>query len=277
MSLFRSKAKKLLKMWLPRILADCIVGRVDRSHPFQGVYRAFDQIPKRTRYNCPSLLLDIKQELHRRVDTRDDIVTSLPVAGCRSQIVNLLPLLIASMDRRDGQRLRVLDYGGAGGQTYLDNSDMISMEGVDYWIHDLPETMSVGKQFFERSGLTCQVRFIEDLSSINAVDIVYCGSALQYIPDYRSALAQLMIMRPKCFLLTDHFMGRHPTFATAQVNMRGRRMAYWIFQLDEIVELFKARGYRLVYKSSNYQPYHDLNNFDERYRVRDSSNLLFWD
>ena len=34
-------------------------------------------------------------------------------------------------------------------------------------------------------------------------------------------------------------MGEHVTFATAQVSMTGRRMAYWIFQMHEIISLFE--------------------------------------
>ena len=70
-------------------------------------------------------------------------------------------------------------------------------------------------------------------------------------------------------------MGEHPTFATVQVNMSGRHMAYWIFQIYEIISLFEKNGYSLIYKSPNYQPFHHFNNFPVEYRVKNSCNLLF--
>jgi len=83
MSLLRSKAKMLLRMRLPPILVDCIAGRVRPSHALEGVYSGPDQIPNLTGYNCPSLLSDLERGLRRRVDSRDNAVTSLPVAVCR--------------------------------------------------------------------------------------------------------------------------------------------------------------------------------------------------
>ena len=67
----------------------------------------------------------------------------------------------------------------------------------------------------------------------------------------------------------------HATFATLQVNMTRRRMAAWIFQLNEIVTFFKKNNYRLQYKSTNYQPFHHFNNFPIECRIKDSCNLLF--
>ena len=70
-------------------------------------------------------------------------------------------------------------------------------------------------------------------------------------------------------------MGNNQTYVTAQVNMPGRRMPYWIFQFNEIVAFLIEKNYSLVYKSTNYQPFHNFDNFPIENEVKDSCNILF--
>ena len=93
--------------------------------------------------------------------------------------------------------------------------------------------------------------------------------------DYKAALLELVNKNPRYILFTDNFMGKMKTFATTQVNMPGRRMKYWIFELKEIMDFFEERNFNLVYKSVNYQPCHNFDNFPESYRINNSCNLLF--
>ena len=75
--------------------------------------------------------------------------------------------------------------------------------------------------------------------------------------------------------MTDMWMGSVRTYATKQTNMIGRKIPMWIFQLEEIISLFKNNGYSLIYRSTNYQPFHHFNNFPVEYQIKDSCNLLF--
>ena len=165
-----------------------------------------------------------------------------------------------------------------GGATYIDCLSSIDMGWVNYYVHDLPETMKMGRKMFsEPQGINTlnTIRFVDDISEIDTIDIVCLGSVLQYLPDYTATLLSIIDKQPGYFFITDNFMGKYSTFATAQVNMPGRRIACWIFQLEEIVLLFGNNGYRLVYKSTNYQPFHHFDNFPAEYRVKDTCNLLF--
>ena len=165
-----------------------------------------------------------------------------------------------------------------GGATYIDCLSSIDMGWVNYYVHDLPETMKMGRKMFsEPQGINTlnTIRFVDDISEIDTIDIVYLGSVLQYLPDYTATLLSLIDKQPEYFFITDNFMGEYSTYATAQVNMPGRRIAYWIFQLEEIVLLFGNKGYRLVCKSTNFQPFHHFDNLSPEYRVKDTCNLLF--
>ena len=84
-----------------------------------------------------------------------------------------------------------------------------------------------------------------------------------------------MILLRTSFSVKKHMVELRVAMVTAQVNMTRRRMANWIFQLNEIVTLFEKNNYRLQYKSTNYQPFHNFNNFPVENRINDSCNLLF--
>ena len=136
-------------------------------------------------------------------------------------------------------------------------------------------TEDYDKKAFLKSKVSSTPLFINNHNKIDSLDIVYLGSVLQYIQDYKKLLLSLIRKSPAFFLITDNFMGTHSTYATVEVNMAGRKMAYWIFQLNEIKEIFSSNGYQLIYSSKNHQPYHNFDNFPEKYQVHDSCNLLF--
>ena len=245
----------------------------EAQNTFEGIYCNFSEITDITNYNSEASLKEIYDQT---VDQLKEYESgyALPSSHDRSQITNLLPLLMASM-HIDG-KMSLLDYGGGAGRTFIDCLKSVDATNLHYYVYDLPETIRLGRELFsDLASEKHNIEFIDDLSVIDRIDIVYLGSVLQYLPDYKTVLLSVIHKQPKYFLITDNFMGKHPTFATVQVNMPGRRMAYWIFQMEEIVLLFRNNGYELVYKSMNYQPFHHFNNFPEEYRVKDSCNLLF--
>jgi putative methyltransferase (TIGR04325 family) len=268
--------KKLIFQLTPPLLINIYRkyrGKVNEK-VFDGAYPHLISVPDLTEYDTKEALntdrLDVFQEIEQY-----DSGQFLPASHIRSQITNLLPLLLASVSET-GKKI-ILDYGGGMGSSYINCLKMLdSSIEFSYFIQDLPETMAVGRQIFnETRPEDHRVRFIEDFSELSNIDIVYLGSVIQYLPDYKNVLLSMIKKQPEFVLITDNFMGRHPTYATAQVNMPSRRMAYWIFELKEIVDFFSDNGYKLLYKSSNHQPFHNFNNFHEEYRVADSCNLLF--
>lgn len=198
----------------------------------------------------------------------------LPVAHIRSQITNLLPLLISSIDKK---QIFLLDFGGGAGETFVDCLNKTNIEKkINYFVYDLDATMKIGKEvFLDFDHKYFNISFIDNLTQLKSLDIAYFGSSLQYFPDYKSTLLSVIAKVPKYLFLTDNFMGSHSTYATSQINMPGRKMAYWIFEFEEIINLLNENNYTLIYSSSNFQPFHNFDNFPLDKRVSDTSNLLF--
>jgi len=266
---------RVMKLFTPPILWKIlkkIVSIQDRQDTFEGVFEHIKQVDA-TGYDSAKSLNETYEFTNKKF-AHYLAEEKLPGSSPLSPIANLLPLLIASLAQKK-QAISVLDFGGGMGSSYIDCIHSLSALNIEleYHIVDLSSTVELGKKIFPSS---YNVHFYSDIpSNIQTIDVVYLGSSLQYVSEYQSTIHLLMRLDPKYVLITDNFMGKAPTFATAQVNMKDRRMAYWIFQLDEIIKLITQHNFTLIYKSVNYQPFHHFENFPDRYRVQNTCNLLF--
>ena len=271
------KVKNIIWLMLPPLFVKVyrlfVTNEKLRANLFEGVYQSLLDIKNATDYDSrESLCNTFIETIEKFKDSQHEEV--LPKSEIRSQIHNLLPMLVAIfmgfMDRQ--KEIAVLDYGGGMGTSYIDCLNSIGRANIKYYVVDLPETIELGRKIFPQE---YNIHFFKDISGLKKIDIIYIGSVLEYILDYKLLLIDLINKDPKYILMSDHWMGGAKTYATAQVNMKGRRIATWIFELKEIIQLFKERNFNLIYKSVNYQPYHHFNNFPEYYRADDSCNLLF--
>ncbi len=234
---------------------------------FKGVYDNIKKVPGYGYHNAASIneFFEVANgKLNRYLDLKPQISSPM------SPISNLLPLIFAVMDKK---KIKVLDYGGGMGATYIDSLYALKGIDVEYHILDLKLVVECGMKIFPQK---FDLHFHTDIPNAPpAFDVIYLGSCLQYIDDYGKIIQQLINLSPKYIFITDNFMGKTKTYATAQVNMKNRRIAYWIFRKGEIINLFSQHGYQNIYKSVNYQPFHNFDNFTDEYKVNDSCNLLF--
>jgi len=63
-------------------------------------------------------------------------------------------------------------------------------------------------------------------------------------------------------------------YATAQCNMAGTRLAFWILDVREVVAIMAANGYGVAFKNPSLQEF-DQRNFTLERRIGRASNLLF--
>jgi putative methyltransferase (TIGR04325 family) len=253
--------KEIVKLFLPPIF-------FKYRRVFNGIYDDFNDIPNLTSYDSTESLDNIYNETVKKLRSCKSR-KMLPDAHPRSQISNLLPLIISL--QKNKREVCVLDYGGGMGTSYIDCIRSIDVSNIKYYVYDLKESIGLGKKIFPQGS---NIKFVNNIKSIENVDIIYLGSLLQYIADYKKLLNELINKSPKYIFITDNFMG-NIRYATAQTNMKGRRLGNWIFELKEVIQVFRDNDFNLIYKSVNYQPFINFNNFPEQYRVIDSCNLLF--
>ncbi len=244
-----------------------------KNYPFEGVYKTLAGVPIINEgYHNNEWLENISTETISKIDSikAEQFVIA---AEQRNNITNLLPLLVSALSRKN-HKVSILDFGGGMGVGYLDCLRcLINMNCFFHIVDTIPNNDYARKIYASNPNI--KFHDIDIPYDIQKVDIVNTGSSLQYVDDYEHILNALTKLNPEYFFLSDTFMGKMPTFATMQTNMSGKGIPYWIFSYEEIVNFFKNNGYNLTYKSSNYQPFHDLNNFPSDFKLKDSYNLLF--
>ena len=88
--------KLVIKLFVPPIILKLLKGR-RYNNTFDGVYTNFNEIIDLTHYNNSHSLQILHNELMQKLDQHKESLAQLPVAHNRSQITNLLSLLITSM------------------------------------------------------------------------------------------------------------------------------------------------------------------------------------
>lgn len=160
----------------------------------------------------------------------------------------LLPLAVAAA-AQSGRPVRVLDFGGGMGISYVDVRAAVAQAiEVDYLIVETARVCEVGRQFYRPMD---RVKFIDSLpETVDPIDVVYVRSALQYIEDYAAILRRLLRYRPRRVLFVELSAGDIPTYATAQLNVPGSVIPYWFHNIDEILAIAGEEGYTPLLRMS---------------------------
>ena len=240
----------------------------DSPQVFEGEYSSLSKVKERG-YNTSDSLENSYNETLRELNDYKHL-NPPQKSNSHNPIANLLPLVAALVGHK--KEISILDFGGGMGRSYLSCLSALqdSNISIDYHIVDLEDTIEYAMKIYPDN---MDVHFYRDIpDTLKDVDIVYLGSTLQYINAYEALIQRLAKLEPKYFFLTDYFTSPSQTFATAQVNMKDRRIAYWIFNLREIVGIVEQQGYKKIYETKNHQP---IYNFSNAHIIDDSCNLLF--
>lgn len=269
--------KRMLKEFAPPILVKLYKKALGKEHyckhPFSGTYPTLSEVPRiNDGYSSTEVLNQTLRETEKKLKA---IQTSqfLPPAAVENIVKNLFPLMVA-ICLQNKNELCIFDFGGGMGTSYIDCLISVPLhKKIHFHVLDVKPTCELGKKLFAHdNNIVFHDSIPQDLKDI---DIVHIGSALEYIEDYKQTLSRLITLSAKYIFIGDTFMGNRPTFATMQINLKNQGIPYWIFNYQEIITFFETQHYQLIYKSPNYQPYHDLANFPKEFGLRDSYNLLF--
>ncbi len=185
----------------------------------------------------------------------------------------LLPLLASLVCKASGGKVRILDFGGGMGVSFVHlTSCLVDCQSINYHVVEREGICEGGAQLFEHDE---RIRFSARLPPrLPELDIVYLSSALQYVEDYGTLLKTLAGYEAEYFFLGKLSAGDIPTYATAQMNVPGTIIPYWFINVNEVIEILASCNYSLIYKSTLEQEY-DQSNFPEEYRIGRTCNLLF--
>ena len=247
---------------------------------WEGIYNNFDECPKSGEgFNSLTWLTKSLERLNKLLDLSKQ-KSIIPHSEIFSVRMSLLPILTAIMTSKNiTENIKILDFGGGLGFTYVQIiNSCLNIDLLDYHIVESKTICEAGRKIFKHDK---KLQFHTTFPShLQTVDIVYLGSSIQYIQDWKKTLLTLKDFNPNYFVFTDLTAGDVQTYATVQKYYESY-IPCWFFNLENFINYMNILSYNLIFKA-NY--IHKIlgkeqgipqNNFPKKYRIGNSCNLLF--
>jgi len=178
-------------------------------------------------------------------------------------------------------RVRVLDFGGGTGISYLEVANALfgpgGSGGLDYVVVDSPDVCEIG-----RRRLGGEVTFQSSLDEVTGqFDLVHLGSVLQYLGDHwRDFLGCLCAKASPLVLFSDLLAGQITSFVTLQ-TFYGGSQASRFYHLDDVEAAMAGFGFGKILDVPFRGPYlgtpspMPMDNLPPENRLVDSRHVLF--
>jgi putative methyltransferase (TIGR04325 family) len=240
-----------------------------RQPPFtwEGIYPHLSDVPTENgTYNCDDRIAEFLE--HTGSMLALVCAGEKPDPGWHGEVG-----LLASVISASRSKVRVLDYGGGLGLAFIQLLATVhGNAAIEYHVVELEKACTAGRQLFADDS---RIHFHTSLPSLrDGVDIVYASSVLPYMEDYAELLRQLAALNAPYMLLTQLAAGNFPSYATKQLNLGGQILPYWFLNLEEVIGIVTASGYKLVYEGQA-GPEYDQSNFPKTHRIGRMLTLLF--
>jgi putative methyltransferase (TIGR04325 family) len=236
---------------------------------FTGDYRSWAEARAASAgYDLPAIL---EKQVAAASKVRDGVAPYERDTVVFSEIEHSFPLLAALLHAAaaDGNRLSVLDFGGALGSSYYQNRGLLGHIAQLRWsIVEQPHFVDAGRKMFEDDRL----RFYESIGRCLAAErpnVLLLSSVLQYLEapfEFAAGLAQLGIAH----LVVDRtpMTAEAPTRLTVQqVPPSIYRASYpcWIFNAAELRSAFAGAWDRVFEFEAHVGTVIDLGDAKARY------------
>ncbi|MBM3484668.1 MAG: methyltransferase, TIGR04325 family [Alphaproteobacteria bacterium] len=195
----------------------------------------------------------------------------LPPAHDRPTV---LPALLAVMP---GGPVRVIDFGGGAGMSYLQAARSAPGRVASWTVVERPALCS---RLSSLHGVDDPIRFVPSISAAGRADLAVFASSLHYAEDWRRPLAEVAAAGCGTVLLEEVPAVSVPSFATAQ-RYHEHRIAVWMIGLAELIETMQGLGFVLRLSERFASPIEGLaselpmENFPPTHRVGFASTFLF--
>lgn len=183
-----------------------------------------------------------------------------------------LPMVAATIAQPD-QKIRILDFGGGLGSSFLPLKAMLPQnQPLDFIVIENDAICEQGKMLFIDEK---QITFLNRIPSNEKFDIIHLGSSFHYVDDWIEHLRLFSLMLPKYLIFADLPAGDIDTFITIQ-NYYDRKIPVRFWNLSEFIDEVNKLGLRLVMKARYYNNYLSyMNSFDSDHRLNYFSQLIF--
>ena len=169
------------------------------------------------------------------------------------------PLLASLLSTpREGQILRVLDWGGSLGSTYRQNRQVLECAGIEleWTVVEQPHLVSIGEYEFADGAL----RFASNLEGFKNgdFDVVLFASSICYVPDAEAVLSSVTALAPKRIIFdrTPEATGQDDLYGVQQVGSKIYKASYPIrsFGRGKIERMLAPNYAKMLEWESELQP-----------------------
>lgn len=230
-----------------------------QKYMFNGVYEGFSKVPiMGGGFSGENWLHSLKGGIEKIKDFDSNLGDN--ENNCLSTLISLLA--------QSQEEIRVLDYGGGIGIEYyrvLKNTS-IDKNRLEFQIVENYEICELGRS------MVPEINFTTFLP-VGNFDIIYLGSVLQYVEDWKGLLKELKDYKSEYILLSDVFAGNNQFFVSAQ-SYGNSKIPYQFLNLSEILN--EMSGYELVLKVPYRLKFEKMmENYPEELRIKNTFSLLF--
>ena len=251
---------------------------------YEGVYKDYDEalshLDKKNTFSS-KLYEDNQKKIINKVIRC--INKEIAIPSFYKQHTQYLTYLISTLYK--DKKLNVLDFGGGWGVGFaniLESNNKNITSNLDYTVYELENICNLGEKFFKKKlRLKKNIQFTSDIDKLGKkyYDIIFLGSSLQYVYNFKETLKKINNLNARYILMIDVYAGEIPTFCTLQ-KYYNFKMPHWFLNISEINSIFNTK-YKMVNKSYAHtmrldklgNP--DMSNFKKKYRLNNSINLLF--
>jgi putative methyltransferase (TIGR04325 family) len=172
-----------------------------------------------------------------------------PIAETRDYA---LPI-VAALAARPGAPLRILDFGGGLGFSFIPLLKMLpDDQTLEYVIVENSAICDAGRELFADD---VRIRFRSELpNSTERFDIVHCGSSIHYVDDWTNLLTRFASMQPRFMVFVDLPAADNKSFVTTQ-QYYGRRIPVNFWNLTEFKAAMSALDFNFVFQARYRGPY----------------------
>ena len=186
-----------------------------------------------------------------------------------------LPHLLELIYERE-EKLNFFDYGGGNLNLYFYLNK--KFKKICYYFKDQNKVEEKVKDIIRNDGL--ENLFVNNNNIESYIDILYFGSSLQYVENYKEELS-LFFKKTKYILIAQSpfFQNKNldEKIILKQINMHPNINYLYLFNLDNFINFMDKNGYELVEKNINkVTKFLNFKNFNrQKYKNINMYDLLF--
>lgn len=245
----------------------------DSFEIWSGVYKSFGETPSDGEGFESDQWLNASSK--KIIDFKSELKSNKKINSFNNTVLHV----VASLEYPKKGSLKILDFGGGLGITYLQLINSIpDSEKIDFAIVEGKNVCERGAQTFPEDP---RVRFLDSLPARSEkFDILHISSALQYIDQWKELINKLCSYRAKYFVFSDLPAGSAETYATVQ-QYYDSKISCWFFSEDDVLQEMSNNNYDLIHASlfdakilGKFSRY-PMGNFEDRYQIGKSKNYIF--